>query len=145
MGRLTRDYVVRMPTDRWIRTACEDANCEQWRYGWDSLIDERVDCHGDPSLLCAWVRGGKAPCGACQGRFIRTQSGRTFKVMRAPDGLTVFRFESGQRCFAEHRTRPARLSVETGGIRLRAHSSLAGLAEDYTEHVGNLADQYQRG
>jgi hypothetical protein len=63
--------------------------------------------------------------------------------MRAPDGLTVFRFASHQRCFEEHRTRPARLLVRDGGIR--EHVSFSDLAEDYTEHVGRLAEQAQKG
>jgi hypothetical protein len=123
----TRDYRVHMPRDVTVKAACEEVSCEQWLFGWDSLIDE----------------GTKL--GQAQAEYIRTKSGRTFREMRAPDGLTVFRFESGQRCFAEHRTRPARLSVATGGITLRTHASLSDLAEDYTEHVGRLADQYQRG
>lgn len=123
----TRDYRVHMPPDRWVKTACEQVNCEQWRYGWDSLIDESTQL------------------GQAQAKYIRTQSGRTFREMKAPDGLTVFRFEARQRCFAEHRTRPARLSVATNGLTLRTHASLSDLAEDYTEHVGRLADQYQKG
>lgn len=123
----TRDYKVQMPRDVTVKAACEQVDCENWRYGWDSLIDERTSL------------------GQAQAEYIRTKSGRTFREMKAPDGLTVFRFESGQRCFAEHRTRPARLSVATGGITLRTHASLAGLAEDYTEHCGNLAAQFERG
>lgn len=141
----TRDYRVHMPRDVTVKAACEDIGCEQWRDGWESAIDESTDCRGDPRFLCAWVRGGRMPCGACQARYIRSQSGRTFTEARAASGVTVFRFASGQRCFAEHRTRPARLFVETGGIRLREHTDLRFLAEDYTEHVGRLADQYQKG
>lgn len=122
----TRDYRIHMPPDRWVKAACEQVSCEQWRYGWDSLIDEST------------------PLGQAQAHYIRAQSGRTFREMRAPDGLTVFRFESGQRCFAEHRTRPARLTVETNGLPLRTHASLADLAEDYTYHCGNLAAQFER-
>lgn len=123
----TRDYRIRMPPDRWVRSACEDAGCDAWRYGWESAVDEATDL-------------GKA-----QAAYIRTQSGRTFTELRANGGLTVFRFEPHQRCFAEHRTRPALLSVSTGGRVLRTHSSLRDLAEDYTEHVGRLADAYERG
>lgn len=123
----TRDYTVRMPPDRWVKAACEQVGCEARRYGWDSLVDEST-------------RLGRA-----QADYIRTQSGRTFREMRAPDGLTVFRFEPGQRCFAEHRTRPARLLVASGGRLLAEHTSLAFLAEDYTQHCGRLAAQFERG
>ena len=122
----TRDYRVHMPLDRWIKTVCEEVNCDNWRFGWDSQVDE------------------SDKLGRAQAEYIRHTSQRAFTEMKGPNGTTVFRFESGQRCFAEHRTRPARLTVETGGLTLRTHSSLAGLAEDYTEHVGRLADQYER-
>ena len=122
----TRDYLVRMPRDTTIVAACEDAGCDAWRYGWDSLIDEAT------------------PLGQQQAAYIRQHSGRTFREMRAPDGLTVFRFEARQRCFAEHRTRPARLLVRDGG-QLREHVSFSDIAEDYTEHAGRLADQAQKG
>jgi hypothetical protein len=120
---LTRDYVIASPPDRWVKAACEQVGCEQWRYGWDTLIDEAT------------------PLGARQAGYIRGQSGRTFRELRAPGGLTVFRFEPRQRCFAEHRTRPQRFLVR--GIR--EHDGLTGLAEDYTEHTGRLAGQIERG
>lgn len=123
----TRDYKVHMPRDVLVKAACEDVGCENWRYGWDSLIDESTKL------------------GQAQAEYIRGKSGRTFRETRAPDGLTVFRFERHQRCFEEHRTRPARLSVAVGGRTLVTHASLANLAEDYTEHCGNLAAQFERG
>jgi hypothetical protein len=64
--------------------------------------------------------------------------------MKAPDGLTVFRFDPRQRCFEEHRTRPARLLVRDGG-QVREHVSFSDIAEDYTEHVGRLAELQQKG
>jgi hypothetical protein len=123
----TRDYRVHMPRDVTVKAACEEVSCEQWRFGWDSLIDESTSL------------------GQAQAEYIRTKSGRVFREMRAPDGLTVFRFEAHQRCFEEHRTRPARLLVATGGYVVREHTSLAYLAQDYTEHCGNLAAQFERG
>lgn len=123
---LTRDYLVRMPKDTTVRAACEDVSCESWRYGWDSLIDEATDL------------------GKSQADYIRQHSGRTFREMRAPDGLTVFRFDAHQRCFAEHRTRPARLLVRQGG-QLREHATFSDIAEDYTEHTGRLAELVEKG
>lgn len=123
----TRDYRIRMPADRWVKAACEDTGCEQWRHGWDTLVDERTGL------------------GKQQAAYIRTQAGRTFREMAAPDGLTVFRFDPGQRCFAEHRTRPARLLVTHGHQIVREHVSFGDIAEDYTEHTGRLADQAQEG
>jgi hypothetical protein len=122
----TRDYHIRMPMDRWVRTACQASGCENWRHGWETHVDEAT------------------PLGRQQAAYIRTQSGRTFTERRTAAGLTVFVFEPGQRCFAEHRTRPARLLVHEGG-RTREHVSFADLAEDYTEHTGHLAVQAERG
>ena len=56
----TRDYLVRMPRDVTVRSACEDVECDAWRYGWDSLIDEST------------------PLGAQQAEYIRTRARRTF-------------------------------------------------------------------
>jgi hypothetical protein len=44
--------------------------------------------------------------GKGQATYIRTQSRRTFRESPTAEGLTVFRFDSGQRCFQEHQTRP---------------------------------------
>jgi hypothetical protein len=124
----TRDYVVRMPRDATVKAACEDVGCENWRYGWDSLIDESTSL------------------GQAQAAYIRQNSGRTFREMgRNEAGLTVFRFDPHQRCFEEHRTRPARLLVASGGRVLRHHTSFDDIADDYNHHIGRLADQFQRG
>lgn len=121
----TRDYHLHMPMDRWVKLACRDADCDAWRHGWETHVDEAT------------------PLGCEQAAYIRLRSGRTFTERRS-GGLTVFVFEPFQRCFAEHRTRPARLLVHEGG-RTREHVSFADLAEDYTEHTGRLAEQIQRG
>lgn len=122
----TRDYLVRMPRDVTVRSACEDVECEGWRCGWESHIDEGT------------------VLGQAQAAYIRQKSGRTFTELRTEAGITVFRFASGQRCFAEHRTRPARLLVAQGRM-VREHSTFTAIAEDYTEHVGRLAEQARRG
>src|SRR5687768_10313752 len=81
-------FSIRSRPDRAVKTVCERAGCEAWQQGWESVIDEASDL------------------GKSQAAYIRTQSGRTFREMRTEAGLTVFRFESGQRCFAEHQTMP---------------------------------------
>lgn len=122
----TRDYRIRMPFDRWVKTACADAGCDAWRHGWQTHVDEATGL------------------GQRQAAYIRREAGRTFTEQRTGTGITVFTFPPRQRCFAEHRTRPARLLVAEGG-RVREHASFADLAEDYTEHVSRLADLAQRG
>jgi hypothetical protein len=121
----TRDYVVRMPRDTLVRSACEDVECEGWREGWESHIDEGT------------------VLGQAQADYIRRHSGRTFTELRSGP-VTVFRFPGGQRCFAEHRTRPARLLVRQGHM-IREHGTFTSIAEDYTEHAGRLAEMVQKG
>ena len=53
----------------------------------------------------------------------------------------MFRFASGQRCFAEHRTKPARFLVR--GVR--EHSNLGDWIEDIAGHVTTIEDLRKRG
>jgi hypothetical protein len=121
----TRDYRLLMPADTTVRAACEDVGCENWRYGWDVLLDERTAPGRDGA---AWIRSGA--------------SGRTFRELpgAADGGVSVFRFEPHQRCFEEHRTRPARwIAGRT------VHTDMHGWIDDLDNHVGRLAEQLQRG
>jgi hypothetical protein len=126
-------YNITSPRDTLIRAACEQVGCAAWLKGWDSVIDEST------------------PLGQQQAAYIRQQSGRTFREQKRGDGLTVFRFASGQRCFAEHRTRPERYFVRAGAIRpvrggwVRQHSRAADWVEDFGEHQQRVAEQRQRG
>lgn len=125
-------YTVSSPTDRLVRTACEQAGCLAWRYGWETRVDEST------------------PIGQQQAHYVRVQSGRTFREFRTQDGLTVFRFEPYQRCFAEHRTRPEFYGVRAGDWRrslgvLRRHTRAADWVEDFGEHQQRLAEERQKG
>ncbi len=144
--RRTRDYVVRMPPDRYVKTACELVRCEKWLYGWDLFANEAT---AQGRQRAAYLRSG--------------QSGRDFREFRGTaaaavasgvllpgeiDGLTdplapvtVFRFSPHQRCFEEHRTRPASWLVR--GVR--QHADMSGWIDDLDQHVGRLAEQVQRG
>ena len=122
----SRDYLVRMPRDTTVVAACQDVKCDSWQHGWETTIDEST------------------PLGTFQAAYIRQTAGRTFRELRREDGVTVFRFDPYQRCFEEHRTRPARLLVRDGG-QLREHVSFSDIAEDYTEHVGRVAELQQKG
>lgn len=148
--RQTRDYVVRMPKDTTVVVACEQVRCENWLYGWDKFVNERT------------------PLGQRQAAFFRSgASGRTFSEHQATAAaalaagalfpgeidastdpltpVTVFRFEPHQRCFAEHRTRPASWQVRAGPHLLRRHADMSGWIGDLDEHVGHLAEQAQKG
>lgn len=87
---LMQAYRIYSPPDRRLKAACEQVRCHNRQFGWESAIDEAT------------------PLGRAQAHYIRHQSGRTFTERRTAAGLTVFRFEPGQRCFDEHFTLPER-------------------------------------
>lgn len=125
-------YRIISPPDRFVRSACEEVGCSAWLYGWETRVDERTDL------------------GRAQAAYIRQQSGRTFRELATAEGLTVFRFEPKQRCFAEHRTRPEVFLVRGGDWRrdfgvLRQHKRGADWVEDFAEHQDRLADQQRKG
>jgi hypothetical protein len=126
-------FSVRSRPDRAVRTVCEQVACPAWRDGWESVIDEGTGL-------------GKA-----QAAYIRSQSGRTFREMRTEAGLTVFRFESGQRCFADHKTRPELYLVRDGDFRgnptgrVRRHERPQDWVENVQEELGRFNEDRHRG
>jgi hypothetical protein len=144
--RQTRDYVLRMPKDRTVVVACERVLCENWLYGWDVFANERVPLGRDRA---AWFRSGasqrtfaeyQATAAAALGAGILLPG----EIDAATDPLTpitVFRFAAHQRCFEEHRTRPARWLVR--GVR--EHTDMSGWLDDLDQHVGQLAEKAQKG
>lgn len=131
-----RTWRIVSPPDRTVVAACEQVGCPQWRNGWDTVTDERTD---DGYVTEAGQRVG----GAVAAAYIRQRSGRTFREMRTETGLTVFRFEAGQRCFAEHRTRPERFAVVGGDWRGNPRRELLVHArpEDWVEHMQSDLDR----
>jgi hypothetical protein len=131
-----RDYVtfrIDSPTDRLVRTACEDAGCIYWGTGWESRVDEST------------------PEGASAATWIRRTSGRTF-TERRDGGVTVFRFAAHQRCFQNHMTRPEtflRLGGDWRGNPLRTpprrHQRAADWVEDMGLHLRKISDEQKRG
>ncbi|NGO68516.1 hypothetical protein [Streptomyces boncukensis] len=126
-------YRIHTPPDRLVKAACEQVGCAAWARGWDSVVDESTDL------------------GQRQAAYIRTQSGRTFRELHKANGLTVFRFQSGQRCFQEHRTRPELYLVRDGDWRgnptgrQRQHQNARDWIEDFGEHQQCVSDQREKG
>jgi hypothetical protein len=126
-------FSVKPRPDKAVRTVCERVGCPAWREGWESAIDERTDL------------------GRAQAAYIRTKSGRTFREQRTAAGLTVFRFESGQRCFADHQTRPELYLVRDGDYRgnptgrRRVHTRAADWVEHMQEEFGRFNEDRRRG
>lgn len=127
----TRDYVIRMPHDLKVVAACEDVSCDQQARGWETVCDLNDDMGRKVAML---IRSG--------------QTGRAYRELPALPGspTAVFRFEAGQRCFREHRTRPAHFLVRPGaGQPLIRHARLADWGEDLVDHAGQLQDQLRKG
>jgi hypothetical protein len=147
--RAMQTYQISSPTDRLVKTACENAGCLAWRNGWQCTVDERTDCGSGSALgACRWLP--RVPCGGCQARYFRHESGRTFREQRAANGLTVFTFEPYQRCFAEHQTRRESYTVFAGDRRrrlggLRVHVRAADWVEDFGEHQQRIQQQREKG
>lgn len=126
-------FSVRTRSDQLVRTVCEESGCPAWRQGWESVIDEST------------------PLGREQAVYIRAQSGRTFRETRTAAGLTVFRFESGQRCFADHSTRPELYLVRDGDYRgnptgrQRQHTRPTDWVEHMQEEIGRFNEDRRRG
>lgn len=120
-------FSITVPRDRMVQAACEQVGCEAWRNGWESVINEGSDL------------------GRAQADYIRTRAGRTFREQKTGGGFTVFRFDSGQRCFAEHQTRPELYAVRDGDHRgnptgqVRTHSR----PEDWVEHMAENLDAFK--
>lgn len=89
-------HQILSPTDRLIPAACEQVGCLKWRRGWTATYDEATP---EGARAAALVRSGRHR--------------RTFRELPRTGGtLVAFRFDSGQRCFAEHRTRPELFVVQ---------------------------------
>lgn len=126
-------FSIRERPDRMVRAACEQVGCQGWRHGWQTTVDETTRLGRD------------------QAAYIRHRSGRTFREQKTAAGLTVFRFESGQRCFTEHKTRPELYVVRDGDFRgnptgrRRVHQRPVDWVEDMQEQLGKVADDRSRG
>lgn len=125
-------FQLSAPHDQLVKAACEQVGCDAWENGWDSEFDEATEL------------------GKTQAAYVRHGSGRTFRELRTEAGLTVFRFEPGQRCFRDHHTRPEIYSVRNGDWRqnlglIRQHARPIDWVEHFGEHQQRVADQIERG
>lgn len=125
-------FSVSQKTDTQVRTACEDAGCEAWANGWETVVDESTEL------------------GRAQASYIRNQSMRTRREMRSGD-LTVFRFEPHQRCFSEHKTMPQRWTRRHGDFRGnpsgngRVFDRPDQWVDEFATHQEEIADLVRRG
>jgi hypothetical protein len=76
---------VRPLGTHWTEAACWEVGCEQYRNGWVTTIDETTGL------------------GQKQAHYIRHDITRKHTETKNVLGLTEFKFESGQKCFRQHK------------------------------------------
>jgi hypothetical protein len=129
-------YRIVSPHDKDRVAACHEVGCDAWRNGWDSILDLANPAH---AKAAAYIRSGA--------------SGRTYREIGtgSGEGIVVFRFASGQRCFEEHHTRPEVFLRRGGDHRgnprqeLCRHANAGEWVEDFAEHQQRLAEAVERG
>jgi hypothetical protein len=129
-----KTYSVLAPLSSHFKPAtCEEVDCQMWQHGWRTAIDVNTEL------------------GCRQAHYIRDQSGRRF-TEAMEDGLFVFTFEPGQRCFTAHQRpleRDPVFLVRMGDWRSygpsRVHARAGDWVEDFAEHQQRLADRLERG
>jgi hypothetical protein len=130
-------YALKAPLATHFRPAtCAQVDCSNWRHGWRTLIDELTEL------------------GQRQAHYIRKQAGRAFTEY--PDGgITVFEFEPGQECFAQHQRpleREPLYLVRGGdwrgdprGTGARVHASGEDWVEDMQTSLDKTRTRAERG
>jgi len=135
-----KTYAVVTPrATHWRPATCSEAGCPNHLNGWKSVIDETTDL------------------GRAQAAYIRERSGRRYTEWRDQPWLggTVFTFEAGQECFAQHEVpleRDPLFLVRDGdwrgnprGTPARVHQRPADWVEDFATHQQRLKDRLERG
>lgn len=128
---------------------CAEVECEAWRGGWATIVDERTDLGlGQAAWIRATYRDRAKPA------QVRGDD-RWYRERRLEDGRTSFEFEAGQRCFAadSHRVpleRPCLYVVRGGDWRantglIRRHVSADDWAEDLHTTTDRLQELHERG
>ena len=131
-------FAIKAPRETHTRAAtCEEAECQAYANGWRMRIDLGTDL------------------GQKQARYIKYDSGRSFKKIGFKDGLVELEFAPSQRCFAEHRIRIARpeiFLVKGGDHRgnplktpTRRHKRPESWVDEFATNQDKLADQIKRG
>lgn len=131
-----KTYQITAPrATHYRKGTCEEAECQQYRNGWITRIDEVTDL------------------GARQARYIRKQSGRKFTEARSPVGLTTFSFPAGQSCFKEHQVpleRDPLYVVKQGDYRAYSgtpmlHKRPDDWVDDFANHQDKIKTAIERG
>lgn len=133
-----KTYTLSAPlSTHWRPGTCEEADCQAYRNGWITRVDETTEL------------------GQKQAYHIRKMAGRRFREQREPAGLTAFVFEAGQACFTQHQVpleRDVRYLVQGGDWRgnpqqtgTRVHKRGEDWLNDFAEHQDKLKTTLERG
>jgi hypothetical protein len=132
-----KTYEIDAPLPTHFRPAtCAEVGCREYERGWVSPIDERT------------LQGQR------WAYRIRKVERRKYTEFKDPGGLTVFTFDAGQRCFAEHRLpvgRPELFVVRGGDWRgnprgeVRRHTRPEFWVEDFALHQQAIVDERNKG
>lgn len=113
----------------WRPATCEEVDCPRWLGGFIARIDESTTL------------------GQAQAAYLRADRSRRHTETRSPEGLTLFTFQAGQRCFRadEHRVRTDRppLFLVRGGD-WRGTTSPARIYDRPDQWVSDFADHQNR-
>lgn len=122
--RYKRYQILRPLSTHWSKVSCEDYECDDWRFGWVTKIDE------------ATVIGRQ------QAGYIRQHRKTEFKESRQ-GALSVFTFPPGMRCFksGDHKKfldrEPFYIVKDRG--HSRQHDNALNWVEDFGSHQNMLA------
>lgn len=131
-----KTYQISAPAQtHWRPATCAEVDCPAYLHGWTTTVDESTKL------------------GQGQAYYVRRQSGRGFTEQRGQGGLTVFRFEAGQACFASQthqmQVRPEHYLIRPGDWRGLGEARQVGSArawvDDFGEHQERLADRLGQG
>lgn len=119
------------------KASCEEVECPNYARGWRMKLDLATEL------------------GQRQARYIKHDSGRSYKVVDQRDGLVTLEFAAGQPCFQEHRVRnslPEIYRVKGGDHRgnplktvTRVHKRPETWVEEFAEHQDKLKTRIERG
>ena len=103
-----RQYVKRhivQTAEHFMAADCKETGCPHYEFGWTTTIDEQTDL------------------GRKQARYIRKEAKRKYTEQNNAVGLTLFYFESGQKCFTAHKVQtgeaPIKLVTKADGRMVR--------------------------
>lgn len=133
--QVMQTYSVAQPlATHWREATCQEVDCEHQALGWMTLVDERTGL------------------GQAQAAYVRRQSKREFREEKRADGLTVFIFAAGQRCFRKHK-----VPLERDALFRKTHGDWRGFVapprtmrgqdwiDDFAEHQDRIARKIKEG